>query len=159
MSLSASLATWTARAMPKIPRMAELRRRVALALKANCHTRANLQLALLPRDEADKKPAMLEIPRNRGRRGAFCCGGFVAHVKVSDARSWISRMIEQQFNELGRVKESCPYQGESLCAAKYESGVHRCRVHPTESGGRSYPARDMSAVCPRPKTLEYPMFQ
>ena len=144
-----------ARAMLKDPEMAELAEEELPRLKAE----ADLQLALLPRDEADKKPAMLEIrPGTGGGEAALFAADLLRmYQRYAEARGWKVELIEQQFTELGGVKEVVAHiKGENVFARlKYESGVHRVqRVPSTESGGRIHTSAATVAVLPEAEDVD-----
>ncbi|MBQ0765139.1 MAG: PCRF domain-containing protein, partial [Sulfitobacter litoralis] len=143
-----------ARAMLKDPEMAELAEEELPRLKAALpQAEADLQVALLPRDEADKKPAMLEIrPGTGGDEAALFAADLLRmYQRYAEAQGWKVELIEQQFTELGGVKEVVAHiKGENVFARlKYESGVHRVqRVPSTESGGRIHTSAATVAVLP-----------
>ena len=149
-----------ARAMLKDPEMAELAEEELPRLKAALpQAEADLQLALLPRDEADKKPAMLEIrPGTGGDEAALFAADLLRmYQRYAEARGWKVELIEQQFTELGGVKEVVAHiKGENVFARlKYESGVHRVqRVPETESGGRIHTSAATVAVLPEPDEVD-----
>ncbi|HBR40495.1 peptide chain release factor 1 [Sulfitobacter pontiacus] len=149
-----------ARAMLKDPEMAELAEEELPRLKAALpQAEADLQLALLPRDEADKKPAMLEIrPGTGGDEAALFAADLLRmYQRYAEARGWKVELIEQQFTELGGVKEVVAHiKGENVFARlKYESGVHRVqRVPSTESGGRIHTSAATVAVLPEAEDVD-----
>ena len=103
-----------------------------------------LQLALLPKDAADARPAMLEIrPGTGGEEAALFAGDLLRmYQRYCETRGWTFDVIEEQQSEIGGIKEVVVHiKGEGVFARmKYESGVHRVqRVPETESGGaRAY---------------------
>ena len=112
-----------------------------------------LQLALLPRDEADARPAMLEIrPGTGGDEAALFAGDLLRmYQRYCENRGWQFDVIEQTASELGGIKEVVVHiKGENVFARmKYESGVHRVqRVPTTESGGRIHTSAATVAVLP-----------
>jgi len=112
-----------------------------------------LQLALLPRDEADARPAMLEIrPGTGGDEAALFAGDLLRmYQRYAELRGWKLEIIEEQLTELGGIKEVVAHiKGVNVFARmKYESGVHRVqRVPTTESGGRIHTSAATVAVLP-----------
>ena len=120
---------------------------------------AALQLALLPKDAADAKPAMLEIrPGTGGDEAALFAGDLLRmYQRYSEARGWKFDIIEEQMTELGGVKEVVAHvKGDHVFARlKFESGVHRVqRVPSTESGGRIHTSAATVAVLPEAEDVD-----
>ncbi|MCE8539421.1 peptide chain release factor 1 [Ruegeria pomeroyi] len=118
-----------------------------------------LQLALLPKDEADARPAMLEIrPGTGGDEAALFAGDLLRmYQRYAEARGWKLELIELQETELGGIKEVVArVSGENVFARlKYESGVHRVqRVPETESGGRIHTSAATVAVLPEAQDVD-----
>ncbi|MCV2889259.1 peptide chain release factor 1 [Ruegeria aquimaris] len=118
-----------------------------------------LQLALLPKDEADARPAMLEIrPGTGGDEAALFAGDLLRmYQRHAEARGWKLELIELQETELGGIKEVVArISGENVFARlKYESGVHRVqRVPETESGGRIHTSAATVAVLPEAQDVD-----
>jgi peptide chain release factor 1 len=112
-----------------------------------------LQLALLPKDEADARPAMIEIrPGTGGEEAALFAGDLLRmYTRYAEARGWRLEVVDLQETELGGVKEvTARIEGDGVFARlKYESGVHRVqRVPETESGGRIHTSAATVAVLP-----------
>ena len=70
-------------------------------------TEQNLQLALLPKDNADARPAILEIrPGTGGDEAALFAGNLLRmYQRYAEINNWSFDMIEQQHTELGGIKE------------------------------------------------------
>ncbi|WP_197915998.1 peptide chain release factor 1 [Thiosulfatihalobacter marinus] len=118
-----------------------------------------LQLALLPRDAADARPAILEIrPGTGGDEAALFAGDLLRmYQRYVEARGWKLEILEEQVTELGGVKEVVAHiKGENVFARlKYESGVHRVqRVPTTESGGRIHTSAATVAVLPEAEDVD-----
>ncbi|SDC19303.1 peptide chain release factor 1 [Ruegeria marina] len=118
-----------------------------------------LQLALLPKDEADARPAILEIrPGTGGDEAALFAGDLLRmYQRYAEARGWKLELIELQETELGGIKEVVArISGENVFARlKYESGVHRVqRVPETESGGRIHTSAATVAVLPEAQDVD-----
>ncbi|MCR8826735.1 peptide chain release factor 1 [Pseudosulfitobacter koreensis] len=149
-----------ARDMLNDPEMADLAREEIPRLKAALPAaEAALQLALLPRDAADAKPAMLEIrPGTGGDEAALFAGDLLRmYMRYAEARGWGFEIIEEQATELGGIKEVVAHiKGDNVFARmKYESGVHRVqRVPTTESGGRIHTSAATVAVLPEAEEVD-----
>lgn len=149
-----------AREMLDDPEMADLAREELPRLKAALpDAEAALQLALLPRDAADAKPAMLEIrPGTGGDEAALFAGDLLRmYMRYAEARGWGFDIIEEQATELGGIKEVVAHiKGDNVFARmKYESGVHRVqRVPTTESGGRIHTSAATVAVLPEAEDVD-----
>jgi peptide chain release factor 1 len=122
-------------------------------------TEQNLQLALLPKDNADARPAILEIrPGTGGDEAALFAGNLLRmYQRYAEINNWSFDMIEQQHTELGGIKEVVAHiKGDRVFARlKYESGVHRVqRVPETESGGRIHTSAATVAVLPEAEDVD-----
>lgn len=118
-----------------------------------------LQLTLLPKDEADARPAMLEIrPGTGGDEAGLFAGDLMRmYQRYCDEKRWKFEIIEYNESELGGVKELVArISGENVFARlKYESGVHRVqRVPTTESGGRIHTSAATVAVLPEAQDVD-----
>ena len=148
------------RAMLQDPEMAELAEDELPRLKAALpEAEAALQLALLPRDAADAKPAMLEIrPGTGGDEAALFAADLLRmYQRYAENHGWGFDLIEGQMTELGGVKEVVAHiTGQNVFARlKYESGVHRVqRVPTTESGGRIHTSAATVAVLPEAEDVD-----
>ena len=146
--------------MLKDPEIAELAREELPRLRARLpEVEQGLQLALLPRDSADAKPAMLEIrPGTGGDEAALFAGDLLRmYQRYAEARGWGFDLIESQMTELGGVKEVVAHiTGQNVFARlKFESGVHRVqRVPSTESGGRIHTSAATVAVLPEAEDVD-----
>ncbi|TMM54799.1 peptide chain release factor 1 [Sulfitobacter sabulilitoris] len=142
------------------PDMAELAEDELPRLRAELpRAEAALQRALLPRDAADARPAMLEIrPGTGGDEAALFAGDLLRmYQRYAEARGWTIDIIELQETELGGIKEVVAHiKGQNVFARlKYESGVHRVqRVPSTESGGRIHTSAATVAVLPEAEDVD-----
>ena len=149
-----------AEAMLADPEMAELAQDELPGLKAALpKAEEALQIALLPKDAADAKPAMLEIrPGTGGDEAALFAGDLLRmYQRYAEARGWGFDLIEEQMTELGGVKEVVAHiTGQNVFARmKFESGVHRVqRVPTTESGGRIHTSAATVAVLPEAEDVD-----
>ncbi|MEP1198212.1 peptide chain release factor 1 [Tateyamaria sp.] len=148
------------KAMLSDPDMAELAQeeveRLTQALPA---AEEALQIALLPKDAADARPAMLEIrPGTGGDEAALFAGDLLRmYLRYAEAQGWTVDIIEEQATELGGIKEVVAHiTGQNVFARmKYESGVHRVqRVPSTESGGRIHTSAATVAVLPEAEEVD-----
>jgi peptide chain release factor 1 len=120
---------------------------------------AALQKALLPRDAADARPAILEIrPGTGGEEAALFAADLMRmYQRYAEARRWSFEVIEEQLSELGGVRELVARIGGQgvFARLKYESGVHRVqRVPETESGGRIHTSAATVAVLPEAQDVD-----
>jgi len=118
-----------------------------------------LQLALLPKDAADAKPAMIEIrPGTGGDEAALFAGDLLRmYTRYAEGRGWTLDIVDLQETELGGIKEvTARVAGENVFARlKFESGVHRVqRVPETESGGRIHTSAATVAVLPEAEEVD-----
>ncbi len=149
-----------AREMLDEPDMASLaREEIAQIEAAMPAAEASLQISLLPRDEADARPAMLEIrPGTGGDEAALFAADLLRmYQRYAEGRGWKVALIEEQTTELGGIKEVVAHiTGDNVFARlKYESGVHRVqRVPSTESGGRIHTSAATVAVLPEAEDVD-----
>ena len=149
-----------AEAMLRDPEMRALAEEELPNLKAQLPAlEANLQLALLPKDAADARPAILEIrPGTGGDEAALFAGDLLRmYQRYAEAQGWGFEMIELNESELGGVKEAvAAIKGDGVFARmKFESGVHRVkRVPETESGGRIHTSAATVAVLPEAQEVD-----
>ncbi len=149
-----------AEAMLDDPDMGELAREELPELKALLPEAEHaLQLALLPKDAADARPAILEIrPGTGGDEAALFAGDLLRmYQRYAEARGWKLEVLEEQSTELGGIKEVVArIAGENVFARmKFESGVHRVqRVPETESGGRIHTSAATVAVLPEAEDVD-----
>ncbi|MBC6437601.1 MAG: peptide chain release factor 1 [Rhodobacteraceae bacterium] len=118
-----------------------------------------LRVALLPGDEADARPAMIEIrPGTGGEEAALFAGDLLRmYERYAEARGWRLDVIEHSQTGLGGIREVVAHvTGKGVFARlKYESGVHRVqRVPSTESGGRIHTSAATVAVLPEAEEVD-----
>ncbi len=118
-----------------------------------------LQLALLPRDAADSRPAIIEIrPGTGGEEAALFAADLLRmYQRYAESKGWRFSIIEENTTELGGIKEAVALvEGEGVFARlKFESGVHRVqRVPETESGGRIHTSAATVAVLPKAEDVD-----
>jgi peptide chain release factor 1 len=120
---------------------------------------AAVKLALIPKDAADGKPALLEIrPGTGGDEAALFAADLLRmYQRYAENRGWAFEIIEESQSELGGIKEvTARIAGNNVFARmKYESGVHRVqRVPETESGGRIHTSAATVAVLPEAEDVD-----
>ncbi len=118
-----------------------------------------LALAMLPRDSADARPAMLEIRAGTGGDEAalFAADLFRMYERFAAEQGWQVELISANASDIGGFKEVIAHiAGAGVFARlKYESGVHRVqRVPVTESGGRIHTSAATVAVLPEPDEVD-----
>ncbi len=118
-----------------------------------------LKLFLLPKDEADKKNAIIEIRAGTGGLEAslFAADLFKMYEKVSNKKKWILELISISRSEAGGLKEViASIKGTNIYSTlKYESGVHRVqRVPDTETQGRVHTSAATVAVLPEAEEVD-----
>ena len=118
-----------------------------------------LKLFLLPKDEADKKNAIIEIRAGTGGLEASLFAGdlFKMYEKVSHKKKWILELISISKSEAGGLKEViASIKGTNIYSTlKYESGVHRVqRVPDTETQGRVHTSAATVAVLPEAEEVD-----
>ncbi|WP_294328653.1 peptide chain release factor 1 [uncultured Sphingomonas sp.] len=118
-----------------------------------------LALALLPRDAADERAAMLEIRAGTGGDEAALFAGdlFRMYQRYADNRGWRVELISASVSDAGGYKEVvASVTGAGVFARmKFESGVHRVqRVPATESGGRIHTSAATVAVLPEAEDVD-----
>ncbi|MBY4641188.1 peptide chain release factor 1 [Gluconacetobacter entanii] len=119
----------------------------------------DIRIAMLPRDEADERSAILEIrPAAGGDEAALFAGQlFGAYQRYADQRGWRFEILEYDESELGGLREGIAnITGRGVFARlKYESGVHRVqRVPATESQGRIHTSTVTVAVLPEAEDVD-----
>ena len=132
--------------------LAELKERIPALQQA-------LRVALLPRDEADARSAILEVRPAAGgdEAGLFAAQLFDMYRKYAVQRGWRFELLEYDESELGGVKgASAEVNGTNVFARlKYESGVHRVqRVPATENQGRIHTSTVTVAVLPEAEEVD-----
>ena len=118
-----------------------------------------LSIAMLPRDSADARPAMLEIRAGTGGDEAalFAADLYRMYERFATEQGWKVEMVSVNANELGGFKEVVAnVAGTGVFARlKFESGVHRVqRVPVTESGGRIHTSAATVAILPEPDEVD-----
>ena len=118
-----------------------------------------IKLFLLPKDEADKKNAIIEIRAGTGGLEASLFAGdlFKMYEKISSKKKWSLEIISISRSEAGGLKEViASIKGTNIYSTlKYESGVHRVqRVPDTETQGRVHTSAATVAVLPEAEEVD-----
>ncbi len=118
-----------------------------------------VRLALLPRDAADEKSAILEIRAGTGGEEAalFVADLLRMYQRYAQLHGWRFEILSASETELGGFKEvTALVAGRGAYARlKYEAGVHRVqRVPVTESGGRIHTSAATVAVLPEAEEVD-----
>ncbi|KHA63313.1 MULTISPECIES: peptide chain release factor 1 [Sphingomonas] len=118
-----------------------------------------LALALLPRDSADERSAMLEVRAGTGGDEAALFAGdlFRMYQRYAESQGWRVELISGSSSDAGGFKEVvASVTGQGVFAKlKFESGVHRVqRVPATEAGGRIHTSAATVAVLPEAEEVD-----
>ncbi|MDX1916378.1 MAG: peptide chain release factor 1 [Rickettsiaceae bacterium] len=118
-----------------------------------------VKLALLPKDIADEKNAIIEVRAGTGGDEAslFCSVLFNMYQKYAEAKRWKFEVLSISDTEVGGYKEASALISGSMVFArlKFESGVHRVqRVPETESSGRIHTSAATVAVLPEAEEVD-----
>ena len=118
-----------------------------------------LQVALLPKDAADEKSAILELRAGTGGDEAalFAADLFRMYSRYADFNGWKTEIISASENDLGGYREIiASITGQGVFARlKFESGVHRVqRVPATEASGRIHTSAATVAVLPEAEDID-----
>jgi peptide chain release factor 1 len=118
-----------------------------------------LRIALLPKDAADEKSAILEIRAGTGGDEAALFAGdlFRMYQRYAEAKGWRVEIVSASEGALGGFKEIiAEIEGRGVFAKlKFESGVHRVqRVPETETQGRVHTSAATVAVLPEAQDVD-----
>ena len=118
-----------------------------------------LQLALLPKDDADDKSAIVEIRAGVGGDEAALFAGdlYNQYIGYAAKHGWKVEVIEENPISLHGYKEIIfKIQGDGVYARlKYEGGIHRVqRVPETEASGRIHTSAASVAVMPEAEDVD-----
>jgi peptide chain release factor 1 len=116
-------------------------------------------LALLPKDEADERNAILEVRAGTGGDEAalFAAELFEMYKRYAVAQGWRFETMDVSETGIGGYKEaSATITGRSVFRRlKFESGVHRVqRVPATETQGRIHTSAATVAVLPEAEEVD-----
>jgi peptide chain release factor 1 len=118
-----------------------------------------IRIALLPKDEADSRNAILEIRAGTGGEEAalFVADLFAMYRGFAANEGWRFELVEASESDMGGYKEIiAEINGRDVFARlKYESGVHRVqRVPATEAQGRIHTSAATVAVLPEAEDVD-----
>lgn len=119
----------------------------------------NVQVLLLPKDEADEKNAILEVRAGTGGDEAalFAADLFRMYSRYAEIKGWKLELMHVSEIGIGGYKEAvASISGRGVFARlKFESGVHRVqRVPSTESSGRIHTSAATVAVMPEAEEVD-----
>ncbi|SEB49820.1 bacterial peptide chain release factor 1 (bRF-1) [Nitratireductor aquibiodomus] len=118
-----------------------------------------MQILLLPKDEADDKNAILEIRAGTGGDEAALFAGdlFRMYERYAAEKGWRVEVVSVSEGEAGGYKEIiATVSGRGVFSRlKFESGVHRVqRVPATEAQGRIHTSAATVAVLPEAEDID-----
>lgn len=118
-----------------------------------------LEIMLLPKDEADDMNVILEVRAGTGGDEAALFAGdlFRMYCRHAELNGYKVEILNASDGDIGGFKEVvAAIRGDSVFARlKFESGVHRVqRVPETESSGRIHTSAATVAVLPEPEEVD-----
>jgi peptide chain release factor 1 len=118
-----------------------------------------VKIALLPKDEADSKNAIIEVRSGTGGEEAalFAADLFAMYHRYADLKGWKFEVLSVSEIGVGGYKDaSASIKGDGVFSRlKFESGVHRVqRVPQTESSGRIHTSAATVAVLPEAEEVD-----
>jgi len=118
-----------------------------------------VKIALLPKDEADSKSAIIEVRGGTGGEEAalFAADLFAMYHRYADLKGWKFEVLSVSEIGVGGYKDaSASIKGDGVFSRlKFESGVHRVqRVPQTESSGRIHTSAATVAVLPEAEEVD-----
>ncbi|MDY6407132.1 MAG: peptide chain release factor 1 [Pseudomonadota bacterium] len=118
-----------------------------------------IQILLLPRDEADDRNVILEVRAGTGGEEAALFGAelFRMYERYAANKGWKFEVLSLNETGLGGYKEAvAQISGHAVFARlKFESGAHRVqRVPETEAGGRVHTSAATVAVLPEAQEVD-----
>jgi peptide chain release factor 1 len=119
----------------------------------------SVRIALIPKDEADTKNAILEVRAGTGGDEAalFAADLYSMYRKFAEQHGWRFEPMAISENDVGGYKEaSATITGTDVFAKlKFESGAHRVqRVPTTEASGRVHTSAATVAVLPEAEEVD-----
>ncbi len=142
------------------PEMRQLAEEEFLALKERIPVlEREVQIMLLPKDEADEKNAILEVRAGTGGDEAalFASDLFEMYQRYAVIHGWRFEVMSLSETGIGGYKEAtASITGRGVFARlKFESGVHRVqRVPSTETQGRIHTSAATVAVLPEAEEVD-----
>lgn len=118
-----------------------------------------IKILLLPKDQNDKRNAVLEIRAGTGGEEAtlFATDLFKMYGKYAESKGWNVEILSSHFTGIGGLKEVIILiEGKGTYSRlKYESGVHRVqRVPVTEAQGRIHTSAVTIAILPEAEDID-----
>lgn len=118
-----------------------------------------IRVALLPRDIADEKSAIVEVRAGTGGEEAALFAGdlFRMYQRYAAIKGWKVQIIAENESGKGGFREVIAnFSGKNVFARlKFESGVHRVqRVPETETSGRIHTSAATVAVLPEAEDID-----
>ncbi len=118
-----------------------------------------LRIAMLPRDAADTKNAILEVRAGTGGDEAalFAADLLRMYQRYAEINGWKFELMDMSESYLGGIRDAvASIMGRGVFAKlKFESGVHRVqRVPETESQGRIHTSAATVAVLPEAEEVD-----
>ena len=118
-----------------------------------------LEIMLLPKDEADDMNVIIEVRAGTGGDEAALFAGdlFRMYCRHAELNGYKVEILSTSDGDIGGYKEVvAAIRGDSVFARlKFESGVHRVqRVPETESSGRIHTSAATVAVLPEPEEVD-----
>jgi peptide chain release factor 1 len=147
-------------ALSNDPEMGAMAREELAALRARLpDVERAAQLMLLPKDEAEKASAILEIRAGTGGDEAALFAGdlFKMYSRYAALRGWKVEIEDMSESDLGGYREIvASVTGEGVFGRlRFESGVHRVqRVPATETQGRIHTSAATVAVLPEAEDVD-----
>jgi peptide chain release factor 1 len=131
----------------------------AAAQERTAEIEQRLRIALLPKDAADEKSAILEIRGGTGGDEAALFAGdlFRMYQRYAETKGWSVEILSASEGTMGGYKEIiAEIHGRGVFARlKFESGVHRVqRVPETETQGRIHTSAATVAVLPEAEDVD-----
>jgi peptide chain release factor 1 len=119
----------------------------------------DLEIALLPKDAADEKSAILEVRAGTGGDEAAIFAGdlFRMYQRYAESKGWSVEILSASEGTAGGFKEIvAEIEGRGVFARlKFESGTHRVqRVPETETQGRIHTSAATVAVLPEAEDVD-----
>lgn len=119
----------------------------------------DIQILLLPKDEADDKNAIIEVRAGTGGEEAALFAGNLLRMyqRYAENRGWKTEILSISDADMGGVKEAVlSVHGKGAFARlKFESGAHRVqRVPETEGSGRIHTSAATVAVLPEVEDID-----
>ena len=142
------------------PEMRELAAEEMAAAREKLPTLENeLQVAILPRDAADDRNAILEVRAGTGGDEAalFAADLLRMYQRYAEINGWKFELMDISESDLGGIRDAvASVSGRGVFAKlKFESGVHRVqRVPETESQGRIHTSAATVAVLPEAEEID-----